>query len=200
MLKKLLTAASACLLAFSVQATQFKAGEDYQILDLPKTQTPSITEFFSFYCPHCYRSQELMGNLKKQLPSNVPFNKNHVSFMGGNMGKGLSKAYASAVMLSFEEKAVPAIFKRIHDQQKPPRNESEIRQIFIDEGMDADKFDGTYNSFAVNAMANRFDAEFQKSGLTGVPAVIVNGRYHVTPKTIKTPEDYYRLVNFLLTQ
>lgn len=200
MLKKILTTATACLLAFSVQAAQFKAGEDYQVLDLPKTEKPSITEFFSFYCPHCYRSQELMGDLKKQIPSQVPFNKNHVSFMGGNMGKGLSKAYATAVMLGVDDKMPAAIFKRIHDQQKPPKTELEIRQIFIDEGVDAGKFDGTFNSFAVNAMANRFDKAFQASGLTGVPAVIVNGIYHVTPKTIKTPEDYYRLVNFLLTQ
>ncbi len=200
MLKKIFAAAAVCLFALSVQAAQFKAGEDYQILDLPKSEKPSLTEFFSFYCPHCYRSQELMSDLKKQIPANTPFNKNHVSFMGGNMGKSLSKAYASAVMLGVEDKAAPAIFKRIHDQQKPPRSELEIRQIFIDEGVDADKFDGTYKSFAVNALANRFDKAFQASGLTGVPALIVNGKYHVTPKTIKKPEDYYRLVNFLLTQ
>lgn len=200
MLKKIFAVATACLLAFSVQAARFNAGEDYQVLDLPKTATPTVTEFFSFYCPHCYRSQGLMSDLQKQIPSQVPFNKNPVSFMGGNMGKPLSKAYATAVMLGVEGKIETALFKRIHELQKPPANETELRQLFIDEGVDATKFDGTYNSFAVNAMANRFDKAFQATGLTGVPAVVVNGKYHVTAKTIKSPEDYYALVNFLITQ
>ncbi|MDD1784007.1 thiol:disulfide interchange protein DsbA/DsbL [Enterovibrio sp. ZSDZ35] len=200
MLKKLFAVAAAAMLAFSAQAARFNAGEDYQILDLPKSESPTITEFFSFYCPHCFRSQGLMTELKKQIPENVSFNKNHVSFMGGGMGKALSKAYATAEMLGVEDKIAPVIFNRIHVLNKPPRNEEEIRQIFIDEGVDAKKFDGTYNSFAVNAMANRFDKAFQESGLRGVPALIVNGRYHVTPTTINSTEDYFALVNYLLTQ
>ncbi|WP_028024416.1 thiol:disulfide interchange protein DsbA/DsbL [Enterovibrio calviensis] len=200
MLKKLFALAAATMLAFSAHAARFNAGEDYQVLDLAKTDTPTVTEFFSFYCPHCNKSQGLMEELKKQIPENATFLKNHVSFMGGNMGKALSKAYAASVMLDVEDKMVPVIFNRIHLLQKPPRSEEEVRQMFIDEGVDGDKFDGTYNSFAANAMANRFDKAFQASGLRGVPAVIVNGKYHVTPKTIKSTDDYFALVNFLLTQ
>lgn len=199
MLKKIFAIASIFLLAFSVQAARFKAGEDYQILDLPKSQTPTITEFFSFYCPHCYHSQGLMEDLQKQIPSEVPFHKNPVSFMGGNMGKPFSKAYATAIMLGVESKIEPVLFNRIHELKKPPTTELELRQLFIDEGVDGEKYDGAYNSFAVNAMANRFDKAFQATGLTGVPAVVVNGKYHVTTKTIKTPKDYYMLVNHLLT-
>ncbi|MBV7300833.1 thiol:disulfide interchange protein DsbA/DsbL [Enterovibrio paralichthyis] len=200
MFKKLFAVAAVALLAFSAQAARFNAGEDYQVLDLPKTENPSVTEFFSFYCPHCFKSEPLMQALKKNIPDNTAFNKNHVSFMGGGMGKSLSKAYATAVMLDVEDKMVPVLFNRIHLLQQPPRSDEEIRQIFIDEGVDAAKFDGTFNSFAVNGMANRFDKAFQDSGLRGVPAVIVNGKYHVTPKTIKSQEDYFALVNFLLTQ
>lgn len=200
MLKKMLAVAAAAMLAFSAQAARFNAGEDYQVLDLPKSDTPSVVEFFSFYCPHCFKSEPLMQELKKNIPDNANFTKNHVSFMGGNMGKALSKAYATAVMLDVEDKMVPVIFNRIHLMQKPPRNEEDLRQMFIDEGVEADKFDGTFNSFAANGMANRFDKAFQDSGLRGVPALIVNGKYHVTPKTVKTKEDYFALVNFLLTQ
>lgn len=200
MLKKITTFLSILMLAFSVQAAQFKAGEDYQVLDRPKTETPSVSEFFSFYCPYCYRSQDLMTQLKKNLPEGTPFQKNHVSFMGGQMGKALNRAYATMIMLDVEDKLVPEIFNRIQNTKTPPRTEAELRQIFIDAGVDPKKFDGSFNSFAANAMANRFDKSFQDSGLTGVPAVIVNGKYHVTPKTLKSEDDYFKLVNFLLTQ
>ncbi|WP_394336774.1 thiol:disulfide interchange protein DsbA/DsbL [Candidatus Enterovibrio altilux] len=188
------------MLACSAQAARFNAGEDYKILNLPSTQAPTVTEFFSFYCLHCYKNQGLMTELKKQIPKNAIFQKNHVSFMGGNIGKATIKAYATLVILNIEDSMVPVIFNRIHLLQKPPRTEDEVRQIFIDEGIDGDQFDEVYNSFATNAMANRFDKAFQDSGLSGVPAVIVNGKYHVTPETLKSKEDYFALINFLLTQ
>ncbi len=200
MFKKALLMASAIVLSFSVSAARFTAGEDYQVLELPKSEQPSITEFFSFYCPYCYRSQGLMNSLKKNIPNNTPFTKNHVSFMGGNMGKALSKTYAALIMLEADEKLMPVIFERVQNSKNPPRTEEELHQIVIDEGVDAKKFDSAYKSFAGSAMANRFDKSFQASGLKGVPALIVNGKYHVTPKTLKSQDDYLELVNYLLTK
>ncbi len=199
MLKKVIMIIAVAMVSIGAHAARFNAGQDYQVLDLPKTATPTVTEFFSFYCPHCYNSQSLMIALKQELPNNVTFNENPVSFMGGAMGKVLSKGFATAVLLNVEDKVSPVIFNRIHKYNKPPKNEAELRQIFLDEGVTEAQFDGTYNSFAVNAMSNRFDTAFRDTGLRGVPAVVVNGKYHVTPKTIKTEEDYFALVNYLLT-
>ena len=199
MFKKLLTITAAALLAFSAHAARFEAGEDYKILKSPTTTQPTVTEYFSFYCPHCYNSQGLMHELKNNLPENVKFNGNPVSFMGGEMGKTLSKAFAVANLLKVEDKVAPVIFAKIHAQKKPPVNIAEVRQIFIDEGVDGSKFDAAYNSFAVNGATARFDKSFSATGLTGVPAVVVNGKYQVTPKTIKTPEEYVELVTYLTT-
>lgn len=200
MLKKLLSLAAAAVFACSVQAASFKEGVDYQVLKTPKTAAPTVTEFFSFFCPHCYNSQALMAELETKIPENVKFQKNPVSFMGGSLGKLVSKAYATAELLKVEDKVAPVIFARIHAQNKPPRNEQEVKQIFIDEGVEAQAFDSAFNSFAVNGATNRFDKAFNATGLTGVPAVVVNGQYHVTPKTIKSKEQYFELVNYLITQ
>ena len=199
MLKKLLSFTALALFAFSVQAARFEAGEDYQILPTPKTATPTVTEFFSFFCPHCYNSQPLMAELETKIPENVKFVKNPVSFMGGALGKLVGKAFATAELLKVENKVAPIIFARIHAQNKPPRNEAEIKQIFLDEGVTAEKFDAAFKSFAVNGAVKRFDKAFDATGMRGVPAVVVNGQYHVTPKTIKTKEEYFELVNYLLT-
>lgn len=200
MFKKITAFFAVMLFAISAHAARFNAGEDYQVLDLPKTQTPTVAEYFSFYCPYCYRSQGLMTYLKDNVKKGTPINKNHVSFMGGAMGKALNRAYATAIMLDVEDTMVAEIFNRIQNTKTPPKNEVELRQIFIDAGVDPKKYDGTINSFAANSMANRFDKSFQATGLGGVPAVVINGKYHVTPKTIKTEKEYVELVNFLLTQ
>ena len=114
------------------------------------------------------------------------------------MGKSLSKAYATSIVLGIEEKMTPVLFNRIHNMQKPPRNDNDLRQIFLDEGVKAEDYDGAFNSFAVNSMVNRYNKAFQDSGLSGVPAVVVNNKYLVQTGEIESADEYFALINFLL--
>ncbi|EKO3924992.1 thiol:disulfide interchange protein DsbA/DsbL [Vibrio metschnikovii] len=199
-MKKLFALVATLILSLSAHAALFKEGVHYKVLDLPKASQPSVSEYFSFYCPHCYSFEPIIKQLKEQLPAEVRLQKNHVSFMGGNMGKSMSKAYATMLALNVEEQMLPVMFNRIHNQRKAPKNDQELRQIFTDEGIDGAKFDAAFNGFAVDSMVRRFDKQFQDSGLTGVPAVVVNNRYLVQAQSIKTVDEYFELVNFLLTQ
>ena len=51
MFKKILAFASVALLSLSVQAAKFTEGEYYKVLELPKSSSPVVTEFFSFLLP-----------------------------------------------------------------------------------------------------------------------------------------------------
>ncbi|EGU43246.1 MULTISPECIES: thiol:disulfide interchange protein DsbA/DsbL [Vibrio] len=197
-MKKLFAFFSLIMLSLSAHAAKFNEGEHYKVLDLKASKKPMVTEFFSFYCPHCNSFEPIIQQLKQQLPKDATLQKNHVSFMGGKMGLPMSKAYATMIALKVEDKMVPVMFNRIHNMRKPPRDEAELRQIFIDEGIDAKKFDAAYNGFAVDSMVRRFDKAFKDSGLSGVPAVIVNNRYLVEAQGINGLDEYFELVNFLL--
>ena len=197
-MKKLFAFFSLIMLSLSAHAAKFNEGEHYKVLDLKASKKPMVTEFFSFYCPHCNSFEPIIQQLKQQLPKDAKLQKNHVSFMGGKMGLPMSKAYATMIALKVEDKMVPVMFNRIHNMRKPPRDEAELRQIFIDEGIDAKKFDAAYNGFAVDSMVRRFDKAFKDSGLSGVPAVIVNNRYLVEAQGINGLDEYFELVNFLL--
>ncbi|MGR5069617.1 thiol:disulfide interchange protein DsbA/DsbL [Vibrio alfacsensis] len=198
-MKKLFALFSMLMLSLSAHAAQFKEGEHYKVLELEASKKPLVTEFFSFYCPACNRFEPIIQQLKKQLPENVKLQKNHVSFMGGNMGISMNKAYATIVVLNVEDKMVPVLFNRIHNMGKAPRDEVELRQIFIDEGIDAKKFDAAFKGFAVDSMARRMDKQFENSGITGVPAVVVNNKYLIQAQSIKSTDEYFALVNYLLT-
>lgn len=197
-MKKLFAFFSLIMLSLSAHAAKFNEGEHYKVLDLEASKKPVVTEFFSFYCPHCNSFEPIIQQLKQQLPKDAKLQKNHVSFMGGNMGLPMSKAYATMIALKVEDKMVPVMFNRIHNMNKPPRDEAELRQIFLDEGVDAKKFDAAYNGFAVDSMVRRFDKAFKDSGLSGVPAVVVNNRYLVQAQGISSLDEYFELVNFLL--
>ncbi|PMF76220.1 thiol:disulfide interchange protein, partial [Vibrio lentus] len=193
-MKKLFAFFSLIMLSLSAHAAKFNEGEHYKVLDLEASKKPMVTEFFSFYCPHCNSFEPIIQQLKQQLPADAKLQKNHVSFMGGNMGLPMSKAYATMIALKVEDKMVPVMFNRIHNMNKPPRDEAELRQIFLDEGVDAKKFDAAYNGFAVDSMVRRFDKAFKDSGLSGVPAVVVNNRYLVEAQGINSLDEYFELV------
>ncbi|WP_440877783.1 thiol:disulfide interchange protein DsbA/DsbL [Vibrio natriegens] len=197
-MKKLFALFFMLMLSLSAQAAQFNEGEHYKVLDLEASNKPVVTEFFSFYCPHCNSFEPIIQQLKKQLPEGVKLQKNHVSFMGGSMGPSMSKAFATMVALKVEDKMVPVMFNRIHNLRKAPRDDAELRQIFLDEGVDEKKFDSAFKGFAVDSMVRRMDKQFEDSGLTGVPAVIVNNKYLVQAQSIKTMDEYFALVNYLL--
>ncbi|TKG31144.1 thiol:disulfide interchange protein DsbA/DsbL [Vibrio breoganii] len=198
-MKKLIALVATMFLTLSAHAAQFSEGQHYKVLDLPASSTPTVNEFFSFYCPHCHQFEPIMKSLKASLPANAKFQKSHVSFMGGNMGLPMSKAYATMVALKVEDQMVPVMFSRIHDLNAAPRNEDELRQMFLDEGIDAKKFDSAYKGFAVDSMVRRFDKNFKDSGLRGVPAIVVNNKYLVEMGGIKSTKDLTDLVNYLLT-
>lgn len=200
MLKKLFMLTAAAVISVSAHAATFKEGQDYQVLKSAKTAKPTVTEFFSYYCPYCFTSQPLMSQVKQKIPAGTAFIENHTSIMGGKMGVVLNKAHATAELLNVKSKISAAIFNHIQVQKKPLTDEAQVRQIFIDQGVSAEEFDGAYNSFAVNAGANRYDKTFEQSGLRGVPAVVVNGKYHLTPQNLKNEAEYFELVNYLLTK
>ena len=198
--KNLLAFISATLLSMSVHATEFTEGDYYKVLPLTESTTPTVTELFSVYCPHCFQLEPMITELKTKIPDNVKFQQMNVSFMGGPMGKLMSKAFATSVVLNVNDQMLPVFFNRIQTLDQPPRNEEDIRQLFIDKGIPAAKFDEAFNSFAVNSMVARFDKKFESAGLTGVPGVIVNNKYLVKTGKLKSPDDFFNLVNFLLAK
>ena len=198
-MKKIFALLIIMLLSNAANAAQFTEGKHYKLLKTQPSSSPTVTEYFSFYCPHCYNFEPIMEQVKQRVPDNTKFQKVHVSFMGGNMAVSMAKAYATMVVLEVEEKMIPVIFKQIHEFRQPPRNNQALRQLFIDNGVDGEKFDAAFNGFVVDSMQRRFDESFKNAGLRSVPSVVVNNKYLLTPdESIKSLDDYMKLVNFLL--
>lgn len=167
-MKKLFALLTTALITLNAHAAKFDEGTYYEVLKTEKSATPKVTEFFSFYCPHCYNFEPVINQVKTSLPKDAQFEKVHVAFMGKDMAIPMAKSYATMVTLGVEDSMVPAMFKQIHQLRSAPQDEKALRQIFIDNGVDAKKFDATYNSFVVNSMQKGFDKQFEKSTLTGV--------------------------------
>lgn len=207
-MKKLVSLFVMLLLPLMANAANYQEGEHYTVVSEQATKKPEVREFFSFYCPHCFSFEPFMAGVKKQLPQGVKFEFNHVDFLRGastKMQQTLSKAVVVAEEMGMERELMPAVFKYIHVQRAVFTSEKDIRNVFVLNGADGEQFDKLMKSFGVNSKAKQMkkkqDYYAKNRGLTGVPAVIVNGRYRIETKGLDKEnfeQDYHNLVKHLL--
>jgi len=191
---------------FSLNAANFVEDKHYITIKGEQTANKQMTEFFSFYCPHCFKREPLIEELLKSIPNNVVFKKNHVNGMPGrkvDIEDDLTKALITAQILHVENKMIPAIFNYIHLRHANFDNVKDIKNLFIINDVDGDKFDKTFKSFSVNREFKRMNKQtllLRQQGITSVPTLIINGKYKINDKNIKDIDEYKALVNYLLTK
>jgi len=208
-MKKLISLFVMLVLPLMASAANYEEGTHYTVVSEKATKKPEVREFFSFYCGHCFKFEPFMAGVKKQLPKGVKLEYNHVDFLGGaskTMQQTLSKALVVAEQMGMEGKLMRAVFNYIHVQRAVFTSEKDIRNVFVLNGADGDKFDKLMKSFGVNSkaklMKKKQDYYSRSRGLTAVPAVIVNGRYKIERTALDKnnfEQDYNNLVKHLLT-
>lgn len=203
-MKKLLftlIAATAAMTCVNAQAAEIKDGEQYITLNQERAAQPEVIEFFSFYCPHCYSFEmqyKIPSKVKAQLPQGTTFKQYHVDFLGPQ-GENLTRAWALAMTLGVEDKVKTALFEGA--QANAFKSMDDIRQKFIDNGITAEQFDGSINSFAVNALVKKQQNLVKQFQVHGVPDFYVNNKFRVNPEGLSREDfvgDYVKTVIELL--
>jgi thiol:disulfide interchange protein DsbA len=199
------------LFAFSITACaeKYTEGKQYTQVNETISAKAEVREYFSFYCPHCLRFEPFMEVVKKSLPADVKFVRNHVDFLRAASPKiqaMLTKSVVVAEQLDMDDKLVGAIFNYIQIQRAVITSEKDVRNIFVMNGADGDKFDKLMKSFSVSSIAKSMkknqDVMAKKGALKGVPTIIVNGKYRINTKELDEnnfEQDYQNLIKHLLT-
>lgn len=189
--------------------TTYQEGVQYEKIEGVASKSNEVREYFSFYCPHCFRFEGFIDILKKKLPKDIPVEKNHVDFLGGisnKMQQLLTKALIVGKELNMEAQASEAIFKYIHVSRATPTSVNDVRNIFVLMGADGEAFDALINSEKVITQANEMKANQEAlaaaKGITGVPTVIVNGKYRIINTGLDKDnfeQDYINLIKYLVS-
>jgi len=199
------------LLAFSITACaeKYTEGKQYTKVNETISTKTEVREYFSFYCPHCLRFEPFMEKVKKDLPEGVKFERNHVDFLRAASPKiqaMLTKSVVVAEQLGMDDKLVGAVFNYIQIQRAVITSEKDIRNIFVLNGADGEKFDKLMKSFSVNSKAKSMkkhqDTMSKKGALKSVPTIIVNGKYRINQQALDKnnfEQDYQNLIAYLLT-
>jgi thiol:disulfide interchange protein DsbA len=203
-MKKILLLLSLTLLiplqAYSQE--KWREGTHYKVIAQQATEKKEVLEFFSFWCPACFNFEPMVKNIKSKLPGDVEFKKVHVNFMG-SISAAIQNDATKAMMVARELKKNlqlnQAIFKYIHISRSSITGIKDLRNIFVVNGVEPEKFDKIMSSFGVNSqlqMNNRLIKKYRKH-VNGVPNLIVNGKYQATFTRDMTQDEIVDLVVFL---
>ncbi len=161
---------------------QASGSDRYVVLPKPQpTQTPGkieVAEVFLYTCPHCYAFEPAVTAWKDKLPADVAFVRIPASF--GPTGPLLSRTYYAAEALGVLDKMHMVIFRAIHEQRRALNTEDEVIKLFAENGVDPEAMRATLRSFAVDSKARRAQQLEVGYGITGVPAMTVNGKYGIS--------------------
>ncbi|GAW86052.1 thiol:disulfide interchange protein DsbA [Bathymodiolus platifrons methanotrophic gill symbiont] len=200
MLKNIIKTALLSLFVFA--SVSFAAGKGYKDLSATQpTQDPAkveVIEFFWYGCPHCYQFEPALDEWKANLPENVTFIRQPAVFSA--VWAKHAKAYFTAEVLGVVDKVHADFFLDIQVKKQKLTSEEDLAVFFVAHGVDKAAFHDAYNSFIVDTKMRQAKTMGPRYGITGVPAIVVNGKYLVNGKTAGSHGGMIKVMNELIAQ
>jgi thiol:disulfide interchange protein DsbA len=166
-------------LAFGVGAAELKAGRDFRVLTPPlvvEQNKIEVIEFFWYGCPHCFDFEPVLAAWVKKLPADVSFRRVPTIFPNDKWAPG-ARLYYTLEAMNLLEKLHVDVFNAIHVDRQRLDDDKVLLEWVAKKGIDARKFGEIWASFGVQSRVRQARETTQAAGLTGVPAVVVQGRY-----------------------
>ena len=180
-------------------------GVNYVVLEktIPNAKN-TLIEIFSYDCDYCYNYEKLaLPTVVPDLPTGLTFRPFHLKTRGkyGVQGSelfavllvkdqenGLSDSELSSEKSLFRKSRM-AYYQAYHDKKErwEAGPESFLKTGLNAAGMSKEEFEGARNSPKVKALLNEWDVSYEigkRQG--GIPAFVVNGKYLIKTRAIKS--------------
>ncbi len=188
--------------ALHAQDTEYVEGGHYELLDeVQPVQTGDsieVVEMFWYRCPHCYRLEPYLQRWLQNKPENAEFVP-IPAILNENWGFH-ARAYYTFEALGLTEQLHVPFFDAIHRDRKPFNTVEQLAEWAATQGADPDAIVSTFNSFAVNNKLNFANIMSRKYGISGVPAIIVDGKYRTSVSMAGSHDELLEVINYLVAK
>lgn len=178
------------------------AGKEYIELSNPvpvsKPGKIEVVELFWYGCPHCYHFEPVINPWVDKLPEDVNFKR--IPAMFGGPWDAHGQMFLTLEAMGVEHKVHAAVFDAIQNQRKQLTKPEEMAEFLATQGVDKDKFLTTFNSFAIKGQVQQAKALAKKYEITGVPSMVVNGKYRFDLGTAQGPEGVLNVADQLIAK
>lgn len=155
-----------------------------------------VTEAFWYGCPHCYNLQDSVRAWYETLDEDVSV-VHLPATMGGDWNTHAMLFYA-AEELGIREQAHADIFDAIHQQGRQLNDADSIAAFLSEYGVSEEEARQALDAFGVKAQVNQAHARMRAMRLMGVPALIVDGRYVVSPSSAGSLDNMPQIADALI--
>ncbi len=181
-----------------------QAGTDFNptVQAIP-TDNPAkieVIELFWYGCPHCHDLEPQLTAWVKKLPQDVYFKR--VPGLPRTEWAPMAKAYYAMETLGITEKLHGKLFEAIHKQKalNPADERAAIDWMTKESGLDRKKVEEAFNSFSSNTKLSRAAQFFRASGATGVPSLIIDGKYITSSSMAGGNPQALKVADYLINQ
>ena len=182
------------------QEEPFVEGEHYQLLDeVQPIQTGDrveVAELFWYHCPHCFRLEPFLVEWQKNMPEGAQYVP--IPAILNDQWEFDARAYYTFEALGLIDDLHGRYFSAIHEQRLDIRTAEQLAAWADENGVDGSKIPETFDSFAVQNKLNFSYIMSRKYGITGVPAIIVDGRYRTSVSQAGSHTKLIKVINFLI--
>ena len=179
-----------------------KVGVEFDAVAQPiATDNPAkieVMEIFWYGCPHCYHMEAPLSAWVKKLPTDVVFKR--LPGLPNPSWAPMAKTFYAMETLGVLEKLHTPLFEAIHKQKtlNPTDEKAAIEWVTKQSGLDKLKVEQAFKSFAINTSLNRAALTFRNSGATGVPSLVVDGKYITSGTSAGGNEQAIKVADYII--
>jgi len=168
-------------------ATQFNVSSGDKI---------EVAELFWFGCGHCFALEPTVKKWNANKPDNVEFVKIPAIF--SKRWEFHGKAFYTMKALDVPEEAYDAFFHSIHIKRKQINNLGALTEFLAKFDKTEDQINSAFNSFEVDSKVRAAIKISRQSGATGVPTIVVDGKYQTSQGMTGGVDGLFKTVDLLV--
>ncbi len=154
-----------------------------------------VVEIFWYGCSHCFSFEPHIEAWQENIPEDVVFRR-----VPGALNKSWiphARAFYAAKKMGALEKLHRPLFKAIHQNRRKIFTRESLIDFAQETGIDKEKFTKHYDSNETKIKMKQAFFLARNARITGVPAVIVNGKYLVSASSAGSFERMIETMNYL---
>jgi thiol:disulfide interchange protein DsbA len=181
---------------------RFQKGRHYELLTAAQPtgfgpDKVEVLEIFWYGCPHCYTLEpHIQAWLADGIPAQAEFRRMPASL--NRSWQIHARAYFTAEALGILDEFHPAMFEEMNVNRNPLNTPELLAEFFSRFDVSEDVFTEAFNSFAVQAKLRRSDGLAKRYRITGVPAIVVNGKYVTGADATGGIPQLFEVIDFLV--
>jgi thiol:disulfide interchange protein DsbA len=189
------------LISSTLLGAQYEEGVHYQVLDPQAPLSTSgegieVSEYFSYGCGHCFQFDPVLNAWLDKQAEDVNFDRTPAVW--NDYYGNLAQTYYTLKAMDLLESLHVAVFEAIHIQRKNLSKPGVMADFLEEAGVDPEAFAKVFNSFGVRMSLQQADARGRAYRASGVPTLIVNGKYRIETRGAGSVQEMLKVAEFLI--